>query len=78
MAALRVQNRLPWTIQMAVNIMRALLLGALFLVSCESEMSPAQRAKRAAASKSALANHSGGFEGGKPLALDYLGAMSKP
>jgi len=71
---------------MAVKLMRVrgmmttvggILLGALFLVSCESEMSPAQRAKQAAASKSALANHSGGFEGGKPLALDYLGAMSK-
>ena len=59
--------------------MRLLLLGALFLVSCvnEPEMSQAQRVKQAAASKRALANHSGGFEGTKPLALDYLGAMSK-
>jgi hypothetical protein len=40
-------------------------------------MSQAQRAKQATASKKALANHSGGFEGTKPLALDYLGAMSK-
>jgi len=64
---------------MAVKLMRVLLFGALFLVSCvnESEMSPAQRANQAAASKRALANHSGGFEAGRPLALDYLGAMSK-
>ena len=59
--------------------MRLVLLGALFFVSCvnEPEMSQAQRAKQATASKKALANHSGGFEGTKPLALDYLGAMSK-
>jgi hypothetical protein len=61
--------------------MRVLLFCTLtlFLVSCanESDMTQAQRANQAAASKRALANHSGGFEGTKPLALDYLGAMSK-
>jgi len=60
--------------------MRALLFGTLtlFLMSCanESDLTQAQRANEAAASKRALENHSGGFEGGKPLALDYLGAMS--